>query len=595
MLINLVVIGAVLLVAYLWSTKGFFSSFLNMVSVLAAGGVAFALWEPVAMGLMNAMGTTPIVADNAWAIGLGGTFAITLAIFSGLTTVLIKGDAEIKGPANGAGGAVCGLVTGLVGVGIALVSISYVRANPGFPLSFNPVQYERASGALVRSNDLWLPADKLVAKLYGRLSETTLRSSTPLADLRPQAESLGHMTRTGPEMMTMRNVARPGDAAIAGWYTVGSIAPIPLAELKKDTFDGRVQQVRRLDGSDVNEGDWMIAGVVIVPGPGQRIERINQIIFGPGHVSLLALDAEGNRTELFQPVAMISQAAAESRRLGRWRFDAEGVYVATVGGATSPAMAFEFLIPKGSVPQAVMVRNLRLSLLDAESGEPRKPFEQYATVADRDQAVRSQDIINLAAAAAPLNAEGAAVLKGLTDQTSPLRISPRLQGVAINKTLAQSRGFSLAEKNEILDGDAQFTMAEVGARIPDRSLAVDTLGGDATTVAVQADVGPNSPMSILNEASAAATVAPALIDHLDQRYQAIGYLYKDSTTVRLRYTPGRPLESLNDLPAMSRSRTDQQLTMFFRVTSGVRVKQYVIGNNVVVSFATPVPVEGVGR
>ena len=80
MLINLVVVGAVLLVAYLWSTKGFFSSFLNMVSVLAAGGVAFALWEPVAMGLMNAMGTTPIVADNAWAIGLGGTFAVTLAI-----------------------------------------------------------------------------------------------------------------------------------------------------------------------------------------------------------------------------------------------------------------------------------------------------------------------------------------------------------------------------------------------------------------------------------------------------------------------------------------------------------------------------------
>jgi hypothetical protein len=589
MVFNLLVIGLVGLSAYLWSTKGFFSALLNLVATVFAGALAFALWETVAMLLLKTMGSQQMVVDMAWGLGLGGTFGLLLAALSGLMMATISSDVPIKGPANAIGAAACGLLSGILATGIGAIAVSHVRSNPDF-LGFQPIQYDKATGSIVRESNLWVPVDTLTAGLYGRLSEASLRSGSPLAQYRPRSADLGHLSRSGPAMVTLRNTARPGDAAVAGRYTVGAVSPAKLSELLTDTFDKRVQKIVTLDGEAIESGEFVIEGVVIVPGAGLKTERVNQIVFGAANVTLLVRDAEDTVTTAVQPVAMISQAQGDSRRLGRWRFDAADIFVTTVGGASEPPMAFEFVVPKGSVPQAIIVRNLRLSLLDPETGLPRKPFEQFLSVESRDAAVRSREILDLAAAAAPLDAEGAEVLKGLNTESSAIRLSNRMQSITINKTLVTSRGFTLDEKNLIIDGEGQFLPTELESRIPDRALAVESLAVDATTSIVQVDVGPRSALSLLGEASAGVPGSPTLVDNLDQRYEAVGFIYKDGTSVRIRFTPGRPITSVTELPSLTRSRTDQSLLVLFRVTPGVRLKAYAIGTKVVAELSPPLEV-----
>jgi flavorubredoxin len=49
----------------------------------------------------------------------------------------------------------------------------------------------------------------------------------------------------------------------------------------------------------------------------------------------------------------------------------------------------------------------------------------------------------------------------------------------------------------------------------------------------------------------------------------------------VRYTPGEPIKSVDELGqefGMSRSRTDQKLVLIFRVSKGVTINRYIIGN-----------------
>lgn len=586
MMFNILVVGLVALMAYIWSTKGFFSAFLHLVSTLLAAGVAFALWEPVALAIIGAAPDQPLLVDNAWGLGLGTTFALVLAILTGINLAAIKGDLVIKGPLNAVGAGLCGLIAGVITLGVSVIAVSNVRSNPDFA-GYQPIRYDPQTGSLVRSNPLWLPVDTLTAGIYANLSRGSLHSSTPMADFRPNAADLGHLSRSGPPLITLKSVAKPGDVAIAGRYTVGATSPVPLSELTGDSFGARAQTVKTLDGQPISGGEYAIEGIVLVPGPGLKTERVNQIVFGAAHVSLVIRDADDTRTTLVQPFAMISQATGDSVRLGRWRFDGPEVFVTSVGGSAEPPMAFEFLVPKGSVPQAVIVRNLRISLLDSETDAPRKPFEQFSTIADRDAAIRSRDLFAAAIAAAPMNTEGAAILRGLNTESSALRVTPRLTAFQVHKNIATGKGLVLGEKNVIVDGQAEFVPTDFGERV-DRAIAVEALGSEQGLSVVQVDVGPNSQLSLLGAASAGGEGAPRLIDNLDQTYDAVGYFYKDNARTVVRFTPGRPIQALTDVPLLTASRSDQQLTLLFRVTAGVKVKAYAIGTKVVAQLNPPI-------
>ncbi|MFI4897899.1 MAG: hypothetical protein ACIARR_08740, partial [Phycisphaerales bacterium JB059] len=72
------------------------------------------------------------------------------------------------------------------------------------------------------------------------------------------------------------------------------------------------------------------------------------------------------------PIAAVSRAdSRDGEAFGRWRFDAEEVYIASVGGASTVTMAFEFLVPTGYEPIGLTVKNARVVLGEDPAGDPR--------------------------------------------------------------------------------------------------------------------------------------------------------------------------------------------------------------------------------
>ena len=61
MIINFIILGFVLFMAYWWGNQGVFSAVLHTAAVIIAGALAFATWEPICIGL--AMKAN---AANAW-------------------------------------------------------------------------------------------------------------------------------------------------------------------------------------------------------------------------------------------------------------------------------------------------------------------------------------------------------------------------------------------------------------------------------------------------------------------------------------------------------------------------------------------------
>jgi len=82
-----------------------------------------------------------------------------------------------------------------------------------------------------------------------------------------------------------------------------------------------------------------------------------------------------------------------------------------------------------------------------------------------------------------------------------------------------------------------------------------------------------------------ATGAPVLVDANGSRYQCVGFVYKDNSIVHVRFMPGRPINSMNDLPSVSSSRADQKITLVFRVSMNVDIKHYAIGDTALAEFA----------
>lgn len=583
MIINIAVILILLAVAYLLAARGFFSALLALAASVAAGAVAFAVWEPLALYLLESV-NSDWLNDQAWGLALVVPYAVTVAaIIAGLAAFL-RANVQVAEPYNLVGGLLCGAGAGVITAGIASIALAGVRSPTDF-MGLQPFTYDRG-GSLVRTAPLWVPVDRIVVGVYGRLSESTLRTGTSMARWYPHLADRGHLIRVGPDGQTLRTVVRPGDIEFVGRYTVGQDGAIPTNQLLSDTFpDGSTpQKLRTLDGDDVTAGSYQLEGYVVRLKGGTR-EKGGQVISGPGHFQLLIRDDADTQSAIIIPFAMISQAQGDQTFIGRWRFDGEKVFIGSVGGGADPLSAFEFLMPKGWRPIALYARGLRFDLTKGEGGaQSIDPFQRFASVAARDAAVASRALFDAAASGGGPEGDGEQLRTGGDGPSREIVVSNRLPVRFIKGSVS---GLNIDDKNSILNGEVLTTndrLATLGGT--DRSLLIERILVDPTVVIVQANLGSESALSITAPASD-GDGAPALFDDKNQRYDAVGYIYQDNTTTRFRFTPDRPLTRA-DLPSMSRSRTDQKLSVLFRVSFGVSVTSYAIGSKVVKRLTPPI-------
>lgn len=584
MAMSLLVIVAVAGLAWLWGSRGFFSALLHLACVIAAGAIAFAAWEPLAYFLLARSGSQ-LVADIAWGVALALPFAGSLAVLRLVTDSLVPANADLDTASNFIGGGACGLAAGVITTGIMVISMGYIRGSTAL-WGYTPVTYEK-SGSIVRTGRLLLPVDDLTVRLYSRLSATTLRTGTPLATWHPDLQLEHALLRTNFNNGSSRHVLRPEDVKLLGRYTVGRGANLPVNELVTDGFDGRVQSVTNLDGSKPGTGAY-IEGYALSLLATAR-EATGEILAGAGQFALVATRDDGRGSTTILPFAMISQAKGDNVALGRWRFDGEKVFISSVGGRSDMPVALEFLVPSGFTPLALYAKGARIDLR-TPAGTPIEPFAQFEDTGRRDIAIETLDIVR-AATTTPLDASGAGTVAVNPENNSfegTVRVTNAMRYVLAK---GSTSGLTVDDKNRISDGEARFRNAELAnfSKNIDRSLRVEKFAVTNDTVVVMVDAAGESPMSLVSEAASApgVTGAPALVDTQGQTYQAIGYIYRDTLETHFRFTPGRPIRSTADLPSLSRSRPDQQLTLIFRPSRGVSIDAFAIGGTVLQKIEPP--------
>jgi hypothetical protein len=595
MILNLIVIGAVLLIAYLWASRGFFSAFLHLLCTIAAGAIAFALWEPLAYGvLLN------VRDDIAWTVALVVPFVVSLALLRVGVDAIIRKNINLDDATNFIGGAVCGGASGVIAVGVLVIAVGFLRLPPDF-LGYRAATFAdntKGPGVLVRGASLWLPADRIVEDFYGMTSEGSLSTSTPLADFAPDLSIQGSLQRYTFQGLGRTSV-KPSDFQLLGQYEVQ--AP-NIDALLTDSFvldqQGRpiAQRVVDIDGEPYPAGS-RIVGSVIKFAAGAK-EKQGQIVIGPGQVRLIARNESGD-VQSFLPAAFINQADPLALDFKRWRFDSDGVFATSVGGAAESTMIFEFIVPQGYTPEQVQVRNVRADLSDIpQSNRPAgNDALVYASPEARDNALRSFALLNtmgvqVAGADLERDEDSSEVL--IEDgRDSIVDVSERLPfGGQFNRS--RRGALSVSDDNKIFDGEQRFSKTDYSELGLQQNLRVAEFQRTNDTRIVQVNVSQQTKLSLLGRAfqKAESVVPPVLVDSLGRQYQPIGFVFESGSDVTIRFTPGDPLRGLSQIPSLSSSRDDQRLVLLFRVNSNSELKSFAIGNRVVADFN---PAVRVGR
>lgn len=598
MVLNLVSIALVLLIAYMWSIRGFFSAFLHMVAVIVAGAFAFGLWEPASLWLLSVApdkGILMSIGGNAWAIGLVVPFIVSLVVIRVVMDKLILGNVAQTTMANYIGGGACGLVTGILTVGILVIALGGLRyTDSTMGMGYRPVYYtdDRAAGggSLVYEDSLWLPADKITGKFYSHLSRGAFFAPEPLSKWHPEPHIEGPASRLTYADGNAKNTARPSEVILKGLYTVGTKPDTAATELLR--YEGGEQKYTDLHGERVSTGQ--VYGVKFELAASAK-ETTSQHMISPGQLRLLVQpinDPSAPSRNIF-PIALISQGdGADANSYGRWRFEAEGVHVSSVGAGASQSMAAEFLVPSGYKPIAMYVKGVRLRL-DAES---LNSATKFATPGMRDAQVNAGTILQ-SRKASDLDRSNA-----FTFPAASIGRAGSDEMVAINSRIgsfgreafqqSQKRNLSIDDKKDIVSGTGTWTPEEVskGRDIP-QNMRVDTFAVPDGTVMVQVNVSTTTQAALTGPVGSVADPNDPyfLIDAQGTPYQAVGFIYRDRERFDIRYTPGQPLRGLEDIdtPGLTTVRDDQRLVLLFLISKDVDLTTFAIGDKVVFDLDEP--------
>lgn len=448
MILNVFTIVMLLVITGLWCTsqkgRGFFSSFLNMVCVIAAGAVAIGVWEPVLMLILENVDNT-LVERIAPTAALLLPFCISLGILRLTVDAVVGANLDFDDATNFIGGMVCGAVSAVITTGVVILGLNFL----GVGKTLLGHEYlESDAGNMVYQSNLWAPVDKITVAIYEQLSLTAFSTSTPLAQYAPNLHEQAAMSRVVHETdADGRYVGRasldPSESTlqIKGRMTVAG----DLSDLLTDRwFPDRGHSVLTVSGEPPTPQST--AEVVFLQvGANGAAEDSGQIVFTPGQIRMIA--TRGDDGIAIHPHAVFAKANARSGALTRFRFDDTNSSISSPGRGGDHIFGFEFLVPPGYTADSIIVRNIRRSL----DGAPVYPEsrEAIAGSAARDQAIVGGEVttalnIGLSGVDLPPPTGQALATDNPTAQSSPLYLTPNLPdrfGVSLNR----EKGLTLTE------------------------------------------------------------------------------------------------------------------------------------------------------
>lgn len=596
MILNLIVIALVLATGYIWLSRGFFSALLNLIATVLGGAIAFAIWEPVSVALLGALPRTGFLGaagTSSWALGLLIPFAIGTAIIRVVMDVVVGKNLRLQNTVDMAGGAVCGLGTGVIASGMIVIGLGFARLPPSLA-GYAPVDVNR--GSPNAAGGLWLPSDTLVATLYSNLSIGAFSSGQPLEELYPNLALTPATMRLSHGDGKAMNVLSPDDFSIAGSYTVSADNPSPVGQLLgTDRWYSGPASVTNINGESFGAGS--LRGYIINFGPGAR-ESTGQVVIASPQVRLLLDNQDGSTSETFAH-AVVSVTESSERQYVRFRYDSKDA-VASVGGG-DVKMAFEFVVPQGATPRSLIIKNIRKPLDPAVQNAGPQTVA-FSTIVERDAAIARGSLMGGDDVTADLDITQAAYI----DNTSGAGADGLRTGVSLPFRLIMNKadrgGLEINDDNQIVNGTNTFSVESFqNTRGMEASLSVRNFTTLPGIQLVFIDVGVDSEFSLTSAAALNAdrTAPPVLFDTASARYQAIGYVYRDEEIVKIRFTPQLPITGVRELERdgveLSRNNPNQEMVLIFAVTENADVEQFALGEKVIALLENPVDVGSSNR
>ncbi len=618
MILNILTIVILLVITGLWCTtqkgRGFFSSFLNMVCVIAAGAIAFGVWEPLTMLVIENFGTASnnLVERIAPTAALLLPFSLALAVLRLSVDAFVGKNVDFDDATNFIGGMVCGVVAAAVTAGTVVVGLNFL----GVGRSLMGHDYlEREAGNLVYSSNLWLPVDKATVMLYEKLSTAGFATSTPLAEYAPDLHEQAVMSRAvyetekNSKKIPARSSLDPKNrqVQVKGRLTVTGELPDLLTDR---WFPDRGHTVRTIDNEQPTPGSNAEVIFLQVNSTGAA-EQSGQIVFTPGQIRLIATNRDNEGVGIY-PHAVFAKATQSAPSLTRFRFDDTNASIASPGRGGNHVFGFEFLVPPGYTPDSIIVRNIRFSL-DGVAQYPA-PGEALAGASARDSAIAGGEAIaaldiTMGGIDLPAPTGSPLATDNPTSQASSVVQTPTLPdrfGITRNAegglTLAEIRRGRSSTELVIRSGRGTFSASAIGNQVGASSIVAKSFEQPDGQRVIMIPLKQRKQDAITPFGRAVqemgTTAQPLLYSSQGGKwYQAFGFVHIDqSDNVTIQYDFTKPVTNLSrDLPDVNMNGNGAGIYLVFLVERGVSITDFVLNiegesaPRYAVRFTPPIP------
>lgn len=562
MLTNLLVILFLALMAYVWATfQGFFTAFIQLIIVIAAGAMALALWEPLTVRyLLEPFG------DYAWGLGLLGPFLFFTVALRAIFSQVAARSVTFFNMFDTIGGAVCGLLAGVLAAGITIIGIGFLPLPADFG-GIQPYRVNERGQVVAGESGLWVPVDRYATGFFNRVSAGSLRSAAPLRTHQPDLAQQAALFRLRPRSDSRLTVT-PGDVQVRDGEVYSR--PLPIRNL-----DPRI--VGAL-GPDIVDHDAMLLAVSTrwLRQEG-ALDGDRQLRVSASQVRLISWDRRGRfgHARLHAPVAATqAQAVVEGSTQKTYTLVPFNTAAASVGvGHGDAEIIFLFIVPADRGPAAILLRNLRLTL-----GEPQPlPDEKLAQVIG--------ELPPLPEEVAAMEAEKAAAAP------TPTRTAPADQAVSDDALVATTdrlpRPVPASRANRLeLVGDriasGQQFIARAAEALDAADRWIDAIATPQGAKLVRVKVSYDGAESLLGRAREAAMLfSPLVIVPSDgEQIAPIAYVWlRANGDQQIRVEPLRTLRAAQDLPLRD-VRDEDALYLYYPAPEGARITSVRLGNRV---------------
>jgi len=519
---NILIIGLVLLIAYWWSNEGLFSSILHLVCVITAGTIAFSVWEPITMRILNGG-----AFDNyAWGVVLIGVFCVLLGILRVTSDKLVPANIKFPSWANYGIGGLIGACSGVLTIGIFLISAGFMQSTNDL-MGYRGTARNTSTGLIEKVGDpIWLDVPKLTSAFFNVISVGTMHPDI-------QGGALAHYNPNIDELST----------------------------LIRDTFDnGKGQLSLTPNAATITKVASSDDGLVVIQVSfnTKAKDHGSQFIIGSSQVRLIGEATDSGNVDVYHPTAWKQESRDGLESL--YRFDDINNYATSVPGRQETGIKFAFDTKNRDFkPKFIQLRGTRFEL---PAGEP-VPISALSAKLYRGRKLTAEEV------AAERDSLG-------KDISHLFRTSSKIKGLRISVNGIPGT-IAFNEDNYLLEGTLTTKWSQSGTS---SKMAVKGLYAEEGTAIVQLKVSPGTSAAFEFLTQTEPESSPiTLIDSDGRKYSPIGYFIGDEKLMQLTLSPADPPGTLGDLPMhlLSKSRS-KDMTLIFQVTEGKTVTEFQVGN-----------------